>query len=279
MEICINGISANVIIGCYENERNNPQELIINLKAALYECNWNNCNDKLDETINYDELIDYVVKIVAPTKYELLEVLAEYLTTSILKQYALIEKVQIELIKPAICGIRAREIKISHNSKRKYKIALALGSNAENLPKQQLITAIELLNGYVGDIVTGGFYRTKPFGFTHQNDFYNTAITGYTSLTPGQLLSKIKKIEKLMGKRELMFNGPRVIDIDIILFDDLIYEQNFLYIPHKLAHLRDFVLQPLADIAPDLIHPVFKQNVAQLLNNLPMNERSIISKE
>ena len=127
---------------------------------------------------------------------------------------------------------------------------------------------------YINDIKIGGFYETKPVGYTDQNNFYNTAIIGYTSLKPEELLGKIKSIEKLMGKTELIINGPRVIDIDLILFDDLVYQHNFLNVPHKRAHLRDFVLYPLADIAPTWVHPVALKTISEMAQML--TESSII---
>lgn len=283
MEICINDIVANAIIGCYEHERSNNQKLIINLKVKLYQHDVNpdvkiNAIDKLENTIDYDEIIDYVVEMASRTEYQLLESLAQHLTRSMLAYYVLIREIYIEIIKPAIRGVKAGEIKVCYTEERKRHVALALGSNANCLPEQQLISAIELLNEYVHDIKVGGFYRTKPVGFLEQNEFYNTAITGYTSLTPEHMLAKIKMIEKLMGKVETCKNGPRIIDIDIIFFNNLIYKHNFLTIPHEAAHLRDFVLRPLMDIAPNWIHPEFNQTVAQLLSNLSVNKGSILDR-
>ncbi|MCC2645050.1 MAG: folK, partial [Burkholderiales bacterium] len=116
---------------------------------------------------------------------------------------------------------------------------------------------------------------TRPVGYTPQNDFINTALTGYVSIRPEELLGKIKTIEKLMGKNEVFTNGPRCIDIDLILFDNLIYTHNFLTVPHKSMHLRDFVLKPLYDIDPSWLHPKYNKTIAELLAQL--KDTSIIS--
>ena len=271
--IKINGIKASALIGCYDYERHNPQELSIDVVANLYTHNWIK-QDKLDTTVDYDAICDYVVSIISGTKFLLLETLTQFVANSVLDKFPLIKDIELDVTKLAICGVKAREIKVGFKKSRKFKVALALGSNAEFLPQQQLITAIEILGEYIEDIEIGGFYETKPVGYLDQKNFYNTAITGYTSLKPEELLGKIKSIEKLMGKTEIVVNGPRVIDIDLILVDTLVYQHNFLYVPHKNAHLRDFVLFPLADIAPSWVHPVLNKTIADLAKEI--GESSII---
>lgn len=271
--IKINGIEAKAIIGCYDYERGSPQELLIDVIAHLYTHNWIK-QDKIDITVDYDEICDYIVSIVSNTEFLLLESLTQFVTKSILDKFPLIQNIELNVTKLAICGIKAREIKIGFKKSRKFKVALAIGSNAEFLPQQQLITAIEILGEYIDNIKIGGFYETKPVGYVEQKNFYNTAITGYTTLKPEELLGKIKSIEKLMGKTEIVLNGPRIIDIDLILFDNLIYQHNFLQIPHKSAHIRDFVLYPLADIAPSWVHPVLNKTIADLAKEI--GESSII---
>ena len=277
MKITINKIATSAIVGCYLHERSQPQDLTIDLDIKLYPYNWIN-QDTLDTTVNYDELIDYITEIISKTNYQLLESLAQFINNKILDKYSLIQKIHIELTKVVLCGVKAQEIKVSCTQKRQFQVALALGSNWEFLPQQQLITAIEMLGEYLNNIKIGGFYETKPVGFTYQRNFYNTAIVGDTTLKPEKLLSKIKSIEKLMGKEERIINGPRIIDIDLILFADLIYSHNFLNIPHKMAHLRDFVLTPLADIAPQWLHPVLNKPIIEIATELSKNDTSILKK-
>ena len=271
--INIKGIQTKAIIGCYDYERGEPQDLLIDVIAELYTHNWMK-QDKLDTTVDYDEICNYIVSLVSNTEFLLLETLTQFVANGIVDKFPLVKSVEINVTKLAVCGIKAREIKVGFKKSRQFKVALALGSNAEFLPQQQLITAIEILGEYVNDIEIGGFYETKPVGYLEQNNFYNTAITGYTTLKPEELLGKIKSIEKLMGKAEIVINGPRIIDIDLILVDNLIYQHNFLHIPHKNAHSRDFVIYPLADIAPNWVHPILNKTIAQLTTEI--GESSII---
>jgi 2-amino-4-hydroxy-6-hydroxymethyldihydropteridine diphosphokinase len=89
-----------------------------------------------------------------------------------------------------------------------------------------------------------------------------------TGLEPYDLLSTLKDIEREIGRRETFKWGPRIIDLDILLFDDLFLRDNFLQIPHPLMHERDFVLKPLCEIAPDKIHPLLKVKMCDLLEKV-----------
>src|SRR5258706_7388759 len=136
-----------------------------------------------------------------------------------------------------------------------HKIFLALGSNVGDKAKN-IETAIALLAEKIKDIHVASLYTTKPVGYVDQDNFVNTALSGDTDLTPEELLKFVKDIEQQVGRIYRFRWGPREIDIDILFYDDVVIKQERLEIPHPRLHERDFVLVPLSDIAPDLIHPV-----------------------
>jgi dihydroneopterin aldolase/2-amino-4-hydroxy-6-hydroxymethyldihydropteridine diphosphokinase len=274
MKIKICGITDEIIIGCYDYEKQNKQQIILDLECELYPFEKN--TDELTQTVDYDELVDFAKSLLSKHQYNLLESLAQFITLGILEKFAQIKSVEVNLLKPALCGIKAREINVSHFLIRKTPVALALGSNHNHLPQQQIVTAIELLSEYLENISISNFYKTAPVGYTLQNDFINSAIVGYTTLTPEQLLAKIKTIEKLMGKEERILNGPRIIDIDLILFGNLVYNYNYLQIPHKDMHNRDFVLVPLSDVASDWAHPQFNKTISELRDEVLKAKSNII---
>lgn len=276
MQINIKGIICEAIIGCYDYEKTTKQQVVVDLECKLYSYQWIT-DDSLAQTVNYDELIELVRQHISNTQYNLLESLAQYLTQYILDKFSLIQSITVVLAKPALQNILGCDVQVKHTQVRKYHIALALGSNASNLPKQQLITAIELLGKFVSDIEIGGFYETKPVGFADQANFYNTAMIGTTELPPQMLFAKIKAIEKLMGKHEIIENGPRVIDIDILLIEQMTCQINFLCIPHPRLHERDFVLKPLCDVAANWVHPVLTKTMQQLLQQLQPDTMSIVN--
>ncbi len=154
-------------------------------------------------------------------------------------------------------------------------IFLALGSNIENR-KQHIETAILLLRENVHDITVAPLYETKPRYFEDQHNFLNTVLSGNTDLDPRQLLQFTKTVQKEVGRVERFRNGPREIDIDILFYDDVIYKDEALEIPHPRLQERDFVLQPFSDIDPDFSHPVLKKTVRELLAALPEEHRSVI---
>lgn len=111
-------------------------------------------------------------------------------------------------------------------------------------------------------------YETKPWGLEEQPEFINMAIEAETSLSPEELLRALKDIEKEMGRKDTVRWGPRIIDLDILFYDDIVINMGHLQIPHPLLHKRDFVLLPLSEIAPDKVHPVLKKNIRQLKEEL-----------
>lgn len=146
---------------------------------------------------------------------------------------------------------------------------MLLGSN-EGIPLQNLSLAADRIAGQAGPIIArSAIYRTAPWGKSDQPDFYNQALEITSSMTPRPLLKTLLEIECEMGRVRLERWGPRIIDIDILLFGDLILNEPDLVVPHPGLPFRRFALLPLADLAPDLIHPALKKSVRQLLDESP----------
>lgn len=144
---------------------------------------------------------------------------------------------------------------------------LGLGTNVGD-KKKNLKEAIGKLQEKISNIQVSKFYETEPWGYKNQDKFLNAAIRGTTFLSPSDLLKLIKFIEKEVGRVERFKWGPREIDIDILFYDDLIYKNNFLTIPHPFLQEREFVLKPLVDLDPNFVHPIFKKTVRQLYEKL-----------
>ncbi len=140
---------------------------------------------------------------------------------------------------------------------------LSLGSNLGDRA-QNLRNSIPLLAPKVQSVLQSSIYETEPWGYADQPAFLNQVIKANTSLEPLYLLEFLKQIEITMGRKETFRFGPRLIDLDILFYDDLILDTPKLTIPHPRIAERAFVLIPLAEISPDLYHPVFKKTIQEL---------------
>ena len=145
---------------------------------------------------------------------------------------------------------------------------LSLGSNVGDR-EANLLEAITRLEGAGRVIAASSFYETEPVEFTQQAWFLNCVALLETEKVPDDLLASLLKIEQAMGRRRLQSKGPRIIDIDILLFGDSVVNTQELTIPHPGMQTRRFVLDPLAEIAPDTLHPALKKTVRALLDDLP----------
>lgn len=112
------------------------------------------------------------------------------------------------------------------------------------------------------------FHETEPWGYKNQPSFLNMVIEAETMLGARDLLEILQQIEKKLGREKSFKWGPRTIDLDILLFDNMSVQENDLMIPHPLMHKREFVLKPLCEITPALRHPVLKVSVQKLLEQL-----------
>ena len=148
---------------------------------------------------------------------------------------------------------------------------LLIGGNLGNR-KENLSKAVSVINEQCGALTrSSSIYETEAWGNTEQPSFLNQALEISTSLTARQLMRKVLKIEEEMGRVRKEKLGPRIIDIDIILFENEIHDLRFLKIPHPEMQNRRFVLVPLAEINSALQHPVLKKTIAELLEECPDN--------
>ena len=148
-------------------------------------------------------------------------------------------------------------------------VYLALGSNIGDR-EANLRAAIDILRTAGVEVRRESrIYETEPVGYTDQRWFLNMAVEGATELFPLHLLTRTGKIERALGRARTLPNGPRTIDIDILLYGATVMRTSRLEIPHPRMHERRFVLVPMVDLAPDLRHPQSHLTMRQLLDAAP----------
>lgn len=145
-------------------------------------------------------------------------------------------------------------------------VYLGLGSNLGNRARN-IYAALRRLRSHVRLDQISLLYETEPVGLTDQPWFLNLVCAGVTALSAEDLLRAVKRIEGELGRRKGVRFGPRLIDIDILLYDDQVLTTEQLQLPHPRLHERGFVLIPLGELAPNLVHPVLKVSVRELLES------------
>ena len=225
--------------------------------------------DDLELSVDYGTVSHFITEYMQKNTFKLIEAAAENLARELLLRYPLLEGVDLELKKPwAPVGLPLEYVSVKI-SRCWHKAYLGLGSNMGD-KKGYLDYAVKRLNEENGCKVekVSDYLVTEPYGGVEQDDFLNACLILKTLLSPEELLEKLHEIEKEAHRERITRWGPRTLDLDILLYDDLVMENDELIIPHIEMHMRDFVLKPLSEIAPNVRHPIYKKTISQLLKEL-----------
>lgn len=257
--------------GCKEEEKQNGQNFYVD--ATLF-CDITEAGstDELDDTVNYSKVCKYINKFMTENRFDLIEAVAEQTAMGILHEFPKIRGVEITINKPN-APIKLPFGNVSVTAKREWtKAYLSIGSNMGD-KEANLNQAIDSLydDPNCRVLAMSKFIETEPYGPVEQDNFLNGCLEIETLYTPQELLAAVNEIEDEAGRTREVHWGPRTLDIDIIFFGDEIVKEQNLMIPHIEMHKRLFVLEPLVEIAPYMIHPVFNKSVMEMKNELKPN--------
>lgn len=267
-QIKIENLEIYAYHGVFPEEKEKGQPFYINLtmntdlrKAGL--------TDDLTTSTHYGEVALLLKEKMTEQSYDLIERAAEVCAEAVLLQFPLIRSLTLELRKPKApipMTFESVSVVIHRGWKKAY---VAMGSNMGDT-KAHLDGAVEALkqDAKIRVLKVADYLVTKPYGGVEQSDFLNSAVEIETLYDPEELLDKLHEIEQAHNRERIIHWGPRTLDLDILFYENLVMDTPDLTIPHRDLHNRDFVLKPMAQIAPYYKHPIIGDSIEKLLKNL-----------
>lgn len=262
--INIKGLEIFAHHGVYREETVLGQKFIVDVSMEV-DTRAAGRTDDLKKSVNYGSVCSDIQDVMKNRNYKLIEAVAEEIALAILLKYEEVRGVSVTVKKPwAPVLVHVDDVSVAIE-RRKHAAYLGLGSNIGDR-ESYLDMAIDELNKdkYTKVTKVSDFIETKPYGGVEQDDFLNGCLEIETLRTPEELLELTAGIEKQAGRERLIHWGPRTLDIDILLYDDIVYDSEKLHIPHIEMHKRAFVLTPLAAIAGYKRHPLLKKTISEL---------------
>lgn len=264
--IKIYGIEFYAYHGVLDSEKELGQTFRIDCEFSL---DSSVCNDDIDKTVNYGQVDLDIKEFASQNRYDLLESLANKLARYLLQKYELMDDIKLVVHKPhAPIATKFDDVTMTVRRKRE-RAYLAIGSNLGDR-KGNLDYVGKAIDSdpSIKLLAKSSYIETKPYGVLDQPDFLNGAIKVETIYTPKELLDFCKRTEKLAGRVATRRWGERVLDVDILMYgSDTVFTDD-LIIPHPEMHIRDFVLRPLEEIEPHLIHPIKNKSIRELLKEV-----------
>lgn len=267
-KIYIKDLEVYAFHGVNQQEKDMGQKFLISLEIFM-DLKEAGQSDDINKTVSYADICSVIHEEFQKHKYNLIEKAAEETAELILLKYDRIKGVKVLIKKPWAPIGKALEYAAVEIERFWHTAYVALGSNKGN-KEENLINAIKEIDNSRQTKVTktSNFYITKPVGYLEQDDFLNAAIEIKTLLTPEELIQFLLNVEKEFKRERIIKWGPRTLDLDVILYDDIVTTNENIIIPHPRMQEREFVLKPLSDIAPYKVHPLLNKRIITLLEGL-----------
>ena len=252
--------------GLFPGEKELGQKFLVSLKAKYNMKSAALC-ENLKESVDYGVLCRKITKYLQENTFDLIETCAFKTLLEVFRECPVIFEAELSIKKPwAPIGLPLDYAEVSVHRKR-HRYFLSLGSNLGNR-EENLKRALELLGNEAQIKKVSSLYETKPWGKTDQPDFINQAIEVVSYEEPEDFLKILLSIEKTLGRERHEKWAARTLDIDILFCDDEIIYTDELKIPHPYIHEREFVLNPMAEIAPFFVHPIYRKQIRELLSEI-----------
>ena len=267
-EIRIRELKVKAYHGVYEDEKQKGQYFYVN--ATLYvNSRKAGLSDELSDSVDYARVCSLIRAVLLRESYNLIETVAENVATEILLGFEGISAVDIEVRKPeAPVPMEFESISVKIH-RAWHDVYISYGSNMGDSEGYITEAVSEIADNPITELVEDSDrIVTKPYGEVEQDDFLNGVCHIRTLMEAEELLIYLHELEQKAGRTRDIHWGPRTLDLDILLYDDIVYESDTLVIPHADMENREFVLKPMCELAPNLRHPVLKFTMKQLLDKL-----------
>jgi len=271
-KIYINNLEFIGFHGVFPEEKKLGQKFLVSLELTV-DTREAGKTGGLTKSVHYGLVAQDVEKLFLEKSIDLIETCAENIAEMVLKKYELVKEIKVVVKKPwAPLQMHFENVAVEITRKW-HRVYLSLGSNIGD-KRKNLLEAIrkigELENTEV--VKSSTILETEPFGYLEQDNFLNACLEVKTLMTAQEFLKVILQIELDMGRvREIKW-GPRIIDIDMLFYDKEVIEEDNLAVPHPWICEREFVLDPLSEIAPNYIHPLEKKTITMLAGKLKERE-------
>lgn len=254
--------------GVFQEEKNLGQKFILSLELDV-DLREAAVTGDLSKSIHYGELCHNIEREFQKESYDLIETATEKIAEYVLYNYNLVKGVKVLLKKPWAPIGRHLDSAAVEVYRKWHKVYISIGSNIGD-KEENINQAIDKLKEFreIKVLKISSIIETDPWGYEEQDTFKNAAIEIETFLNPKELMTILLNIEKEMKRERIIKWGPRIIDLDIIFFDDYISSDEYVTIPHPRMEEREFVLEPLNEIAPNFIHPLNNKRVFKMLEEI-----------
>ena len=264
----VKGLKVRAFHGVMKEEQIDGQDFYLDIKLYYDITNASHMDD-LDEAVDYAACSHLAAEAFAEETFHLIEAAAEHVARRLLYHFARIRRLELTVHKPQAPIGRAFSDVCIRVTREWHTVYLSVGSNMGD-KEAYIRDAFASLAKHpdIRNAVLSRLIETEPYGPVVQDDFLNGAICLETLLGPESLLELLHELEAQAGRERKEHWGPRTLDLDILFYDKLVYESGDLIIPHVDLENRMFVLVPLAQMCPNLRHPILQKTVVQMLDEL-----------
>ena len=269
-EIRIDNLKVFAHHGYFQEEKDKGQNFYVN--AVLYtDLSIAGKSDKLEETVHYGLVCEFIADYMQSHTYDLIEMAAEQLAKALLLHFKGIHSLDLEITKPeAPIDLEFQSVSVKIH-RGWHDAFIAFGSNMGD-KRAYVDQAILHLreDECFRQMEVSDYYMTEPYGGVEQDDFLNGVIRIKTLYDPYELLDRLHQEENLAGRKREIHWGPRTLDLDILFYDNLIHTDPKLVIPHPDMANRTFVLKPMVQLAPFYLHPIKHLTMKEMLEKLSL---------